>query len=116
MIQFKEVNKVYPNGVQALLHINLEITKGEFVLVTGPSGAGKSTFNKLITREEKATKGEIWVNAINLSVIKEKNNSKASKKYWNSFQDYRLFSKMTVFEKMSRLPRKQLVCPQINRI
>lgn len=101
MIQFKEVNKVYPNGVQALLHINLEITKGEFVLVTGPSGAGKSTFNKLITREEKATKGEIWVNAINLSVIKEKTIAKLRRNIGIVFQDYRLFSKMTVFENVA---------------
>ena len=56
MIVFKDVEKVYPNGVQALKPINLQISEGEFVLIIGQSGAGKSTLGKLITREEQSNK------------------------------------------------------------
>jgi len=43
MIKFINVDKVYPNGFQALSNINLEIHDGEFVAIIGLSGAGKST-------------------------------------------------------------------------
>lgn len=72
LIQFKDVSKVYPNGVQALKNINLDISSGEFVLVSGESGAGKSTLNKLITKEERLTSGNLYVNGMNISALKEK--------------------------------------------
>ena len=101
MIDFKEVEKVYPNGVHALKHINLHISAGEFVLVIGQSGAGKSTLNKLITREEKATNGEIFINGVNLTTLKEKQIPLLRRSIGMIFQEFRLFSKMTVFENVA---------------
>lgn len=101
MIQFHDVSKVYSNGVHALTKINLQISKGEFVLVIGESGAGKSTLNKLITREEKATSGEIMVNGYKLSALKEKKIHLLRRTIGMVFQEFRLFSKMTVYENVS---------------
>lgn len=101
LIHFQEVSKVYPNGVQALHKINLQICKGEFVLITGESGAGKSTLNKLITREEKVTSGQIIVNGINLSTLKEKKIHLLRRSIGMVFQEFRLLSKMTVYENVS---------------
>lgn len=101
MIQLQEVSKVYPNGVHALKKINLRISKGEFVLVVGESGAGKSTLNKLFTREEKATSGEIIVNGLNLRSLKEKKIPQLRRAIGMVFQEFRLLSKMTVFENVS---------------
>ena len=42
MIEFRHVDKVYPNGVKGLQDINLTIDQGEFVAIIGLSGAGKS--------------------------------------------------------------------------
>jgi cell division transport system ATP-binding protein len=87
--------------VNALNKINFHITEGEFVLIIGESGAGKSTINKLIIREEKATSGEIIVNEINLSMIKEKKIPLLRRLIGMIFQDFRLLSKMTIYENVA---------------
>lgn len=101
LIQFQNVTKVYPNGVLALKKINLHIFKGEFVLLIGESGAGKSTLNKLITREEKLTSGEIVVNGIKISTLKAKKIFLLRRSIGMVFQEFRLLSKMTVYENVA---------------
>lgn len=101
MILFQEVTKVYPNGVYALNKINFQITNGEFVLIMGESGAGKSTINKLITREEQPTSGEIFVNDINISNLKDKRIPFYRRSIGMVFQEFRLLPKMTVYENVS---------------
>lgn len=101
MIIFKDVEKVYPNGVHALKQINLHISEEEFVLMIGQSGAGKSTLNKLITREEQVTSGEIFINGVNLTTLKEKQIPLLRRSIGIIFQEFRLFSKMTVYENVA---------------
>jgi cell division transport system ATP-binding protein len=101
LIQFQGVTKVYPNGVHALNEINFQISKGEFVLIMGESGAGKSTLNKLITKEEKPTNGVVFVNGMNLSKLKGRKVSLFRRSIGMVFQEFRLLSKMTVFENVA---------------
>lgn len=114
MIQLQDVTKVYPNGVQAIKNINLDIDQGEFVLIMGESGAGKSTLNKLITREEKQTSGEIFVNGINISSLKGKKIRLFRRTIGIVFQDIRLIPEMTVYENVAfaqetiRVPMKSI--------
>ena len=61
MIEFKEVEKRYPNGFEALKHINLTIDQGEFVAIIGLSGAGKSTLIRTINRMHDITQGQLTV-------------------------------------------------------
>jgi len=64
IIDLKQVVKVYESfagDVVALKGINLQIRKGEFVVVTGKSGAGKTTLVNMITGLDRSTSGEIWV-------------------------------------------------------
>ncbi len=75
MIQMKNVIKKYPNGVVAANGISVDIKQGEFVYVVGPSGAGKSTFIKIMYREEKPTSGEVIVNGMNLTTLKNARSS-----------------------------------------
>jgi len=101
LIQFQEVTKVYPNGAHALNDIDFHILKGEFVLIMGESGAGKSTINKLITREENPTSGEVYVNGMNLSNLKGKKISLYRRSIGMVFQEFRLLSKMTIYENVA---------------
>src|SRR5699024_8130942 len=101
MILMKDIYKKYPNGVTAFNGVSLNIEEGEFVYIVGPSGAGKSTFVKLIYREEKQTKGTIVINDINLSDIKEKEVTFLRRKIGVIFQDFKLLSRLTVYENVA---------------
>ncbi|WP_088104259.1 cell division ATP-binding protein FtsE [Halalkalibacter urbisdiaboli] len=101
MIEMRDVWKVYPNNVKAINGINIVIKKGEFVYVVGPSGAGKSTFIKMMYREEKPTKGEIFIDDTNLATIKEKRIPYVRRKIGVVFQDFKLLPSLTVFENVA---------------
>ena len=66
MIQFQHVEKRYVPTLRALDDVNLEIHKGELVLLRGANGAGKSTLLKLIYREEEPNSGNVLVEGQNL--------------------------------------------------
>jgi putative ABC transport system ATP-binding protein len=64
LIYLRRVVKEYGSlagDVVALKGIDLQVKKGEFVVVTGKSGAGKTTLVNMITGLDKSTSGEIWV-------------------------------------------------------
>ena len=101
LIEFKNIYKTYKNGVTALCDVNVEIKKGEFVFVIGASGSGKSTFIKLLYREEKPTKGEVYVGGINVAKLRNGKVYKLRRKLGIVFQDYKLLPKMTVYENVA---------------
>ena len=101
MIQMKNVYKKYPNGVVATNGIPVDIKQGEFVYVVGPSGAGKSTFIKLMYREEKATSGEVIVNGINVTTIRNNAVPKFRRQLGVVFQDFKLLPRLTVYENVA---------------
>ena len=102
MIEFKNVSKVYSsNGAHALDNVSLSIEKGEFVFIVGASGAGKSTFLKLIMREEVPTKGTIIVNDMHLEKMRRGKVPYLRRTMGIVFQDFRLISKMTVYENVA---------------
>lgn len=102
MIEFKNVSKVYDsNGVHALDNVSLRIDKGEFVFIVGSSGAGKSTFLKLIMCEEHPTSGSIIVNDMFLERLPRRKVPYLRRTMGIVFQDFRLISKMTVYENVA---------------
>lgn len=101
LIQIKNAYKQYKNGVTALCDVNLGISKGEFVFVIGTSGSGKSTLIKLLYREEKPTKGEVYVGGINVAKLKNRKVYKFRRKLGIVFQDYKLLQKLTVYENVA---------------
>lgn len=95
------VVKKYPNGVVASNGITVDIRQGEFVYVVGPSGAGKSTFIKLMYREEKATSGDVIVNGINLTTLKQSRIPRMRRQLGVVFQDFKLLPRLTVYENVA---------------
>ena len=107
IVQLRSVTKSYPNGCHALLDVNLELKKGEFLFITGPSGSGKSTLLKLIYGEELATQGEVIVDGCNLNTTKGDNLSKLRRRIGIVFQDYKLIPQRTVAENVSLVLQAQ---------
>ncbi|SDJ13562.1 cell division ATP-binding protein FtsE [Paenibacillus naphthalenovorans] len=101
MIEMQDVWKTYPDGSHALQGISVKVDQSEFVYVVGPSGAGKSTFMKMIYREERPTKGTIFVNGFNLEKLKQRKIPYVRRNIGVIFQDFRLLPKLTVFENVA---------------
>jgi cell division transport system ATP-binding protein len=97
----QDVWKTYPDGTQALRGINVKINPHEFVYVVGPSGSGKSTFMKLIYREERPTKGQLFVNGFNLEKLKQRKIPFVRRNIGVVFQDFKLLPKLTVYENVA---------------
>ncbi len=101
MIEMQDVWKTYPDGTHALRGISVKVDSNEFVYVVGPSGAGKSTFMKLIYREERPTKGQIFVDSFNLAKLKRRKIPYLRRNIGVIFQDFRLLPKLTVAENVA---------------
>ena len=105
MITFSHVYKTYPGPNHALVDINLNINRGEFIFLTGPSGAGKTTFFKLLSGFVKPTSGHVEVLGDNVSHLTSSAIPNFRKKIGVIYQDFKLIDDKTVFENVS-LPLK----------
>ena len=101
MIEMQDVWKSYKGGSHVLRGINVLVDRNEFAYVVGPSGAGKSTFMKLIYREMRPTKGQIFVNGFNLERLKPRKIPYVRRNIGVIFQDFRLLPKLTVSENVA---------------
>ena len=101
MIEFTDVVKSYREGNDALKGVNMQIEDGEFCFLVGPSGSGKSTIIKLITGELRPTAGTVHVNGYSLERIRKREIPYLRRTVGVVFQDFRLISKMTVYENVA---------------
>jgi cell division transport system ATP-binding protein len=101
MIRFNNVSKRYENGHDALKFINLNLDRGEMAFLTGHSGAGKSTLLKLISLVERSTRGEVFVNDINLNKVSNRRIPYVRRNIGMIFQDHRLLFDRSVFENVA---------------
>lgn len=101
LVSLDQVTKVYPNGSNALLDVNLQIRKGDFIFITGPSGAGKSTLLKLLYGEEKPTRGQVFVNKQDIATLRGNQLSMLRRRIGVVFQDYKLIPRRTVSENVA---------------
>ena len=101
VISFQRVWKRYPNGTEALRDINLNVPHGDFVFLVGPSGAGKSSLVRLLIREERPTKGKIFVEGIELGRMRRGKLPHYRRRVGLVFQDFKLLPRMTVYENVA---------------
>ncbi len=97
MIKFVDVSKTYPNGVQALKDINLEIYDGEFVGIIGLSGAGKSTLLRSVNKMIPITSGQLYVDNVEVSSLKGKKLRMMRRGIGMIFQSFNLVKRMSAF-------------------
>ena len=73
MLEFRGVFKVYGRGtarrVEVLVDLSLEVKPGELAVVVGPTGAGKTTLLRLVTGEERPTRGAVLVNGVEVGTL-----------------------------------------------
>jgi cell division transport system ATP-binding protein len=100
-VRLDGVNKVYPNGKEALIDVDLVVPEGDFIFLVGPSGSGKSTLIKLLVRDEKATNGSVVVAGYDLGAMKKKEVPLLRRKIGIVFQDFRLLPRKTVYENVA---------------
>ncbi|MBW4516850.1 MAG: cell division ATP-binding protein FtsE [Timaviella obliquedivisa GSE-PSE-MK23-08B] len=101
IVRLQQVTKIYDNGCPALLDVNLQIRKGDFLFITGASGSGKSTLLKLLYGEERSTQGEVFVNTVGLTNLRGNELSKLRRQIGVVFQDYKLIPRRTVSENVA---------------
>ena len=95
-VVLKDVNKVYPNGFHAVYDFNIEIEKGEFIVLAGPSGCGKSTTLRMIAGLEEVSSGDLIINGKRCNNVAPKDRDIAM-----VFQNYALYAHMTVYHNMA---------------
>ncbi|WP_050607687.1 amino acid ABC transporter ATP-binding protein [Clostridium niameyense] len=99
MIKIENLHKSF-NGVEVLKGIDLDIKKGEVLVIIGPSGTGKSTLLRCINFLEKPDKGKIKIGDLKVDVEKATKDQINRLRMNTSmvFQSYNLFKNKTALE------------------
>ena len=95
MIKLVDLHKSF-NSFKVLDGINLEINKGEIIVIIGRSGGGKSVLLKHIIGLIRPDAGHVFIDDIDITQLKEKDIYKIRRRFGMLFQDAALFDSMTV--------------------
>jgi cell division transport system ATP-binding protein len=102
VIRFDNVTKFYASQNRpALDKVSMEIERGEFVFLVGASGSGKSTFLRLVLREERPTRGQVWVAGRELTRMSNWKVPALRRQIGCVFQDFRLLPSKTVAQNVA---------------
>ena len=110
MVKVKQLHKRF-GDLHVLRGIDLEVKKGEVVVIIGPSGSGKSTFLRCINHLEQPSSGEIHIDGVNLDDGSVDINL-IRQSVGMVFQQFNLFPHLTVLQNICLAPVKVLNMPQ----
>lgn len=101
MLEIKNIKKSF-NKLQVLKGISFNVLNGEVVSIIGPSGCGKSTLLRCINLLEKPSSGNIILDGVDIT--NKKNLTQVRQKMSMVFQQFNLFSHLTVLENITLAP------------
>lgn len=104
MIHVENLKKSF-GELNVLNGINIDIHKGEVVVILGPSGCGKSTFLRCINRLEEPTAGKIFLDDVEIT-SKKVDINKQRQKMMMVFQHFNLFPHLTILQNLTLAPNK----------
>jgi ABC-type polar amino acid transport system ATPase subunit len=109
MVEVSNLHKVFGEDLHVLRGIDLEVKKGEVVVILGPSGSGKSTLLRCINFLEEPTAGTIRVGDITIGAGKKTREHNAKileirRRVGMCFQSFNLFPHMTALENIIEGP------------
>ena len=102
LLEVKNVKKIYTtrfgsNQVEALRDVNFTVERGEYVAIMGESGSGKTTLLNILAALDKPTAGNVLLNGVNLSTVKEKEISAFRREHLGFvFQDFNLLDNFSL--------------------
>jgi general L-amino acid transport system ATP-binding protein len=102
IIVCRDVHKWY-GRFHALRGVNMEVHKGEVVVIFGPSGSGKSTFIRTLNRLEEHQRGQIMIDGVELT-NDVRNIERVRMETGMVFQQFNLFPHLTVIQNVSLAP------------
>ena len=118
-VKVVDVHKVYHlkgEEVHALRGINLEVPHGEYLSIMGPSGSGKTTLFNMVGGIDKPTKGNVFIDGVDLSKIPSKSMAwLRCRKIGYIFQTFNLIPVLTALENVA-LPMIFLGVPKAERV
>ncbi|RYG24658.1 ATP-binding cassette domain-containing protein [bacterium] len=100
-MRFEDVHVEYHHGLGGLRGVSLAFQRGEFAFLVGPTGAGKSTLLKLLTREVRPTKGEVWLRDLDVGHLREGGVAKLRRQMGIVPQDNALLPRKKVWENVA---------------
>ena len=104
ILNVKDLKKTFGEN-EVLKGVDLEVKKGEVIVIIGPSGCGKSTFLRSLNLLEVPTEGEIFLEGVNIADPKN-NINLHRQKMGMVFQQFNLFPHMTILKNMCIAPMK----------
>jgi polar amino acid transport system ATP-binding protein len=104
MVELKGLKKRF-GDLEVLKGVDMQVKKGEVVVILGPSGSGKSTILRCINRLEEPTGGQILIDGIDLT-NKKTDINKMRQKVGMVFQQFNLFPHKTVLQNVTLAPLK----------
>ncbi len=102
MIKIKDLKKNF-GDLEVLKGVDLEVQKGEVLVVIGPSGSGKSTLLRCINRLEEPTGGEIWFEGRKINDPKV-NIDEVRQQMGMVFQHFNLFANLSILDNVILAP------------
>lgn len=107
MVEVRNLHKTFAGTIKAVVDVNLQIARGEVVVIIGPSGSGKSTILRCMNLLEVPSQGDVFIEGQNL-VERATNLDEVRAEVGMVFQQFNLFPHLTVLRNITLAQKKVL--------